>query len=52
MRKEKYIKSKKVIVNGEVMSRVPINEQETVLLFLKLISKKISPIKIFNVVEY
>jgi len=52
LRKEKYIKSKKIMIDGEVMSRVPINEQETLLLFLKLISKKVSPIKIFNIVEY
>jgi len=52
LRKSKLRLSKKVFLNGELIFRVPENEQETVLIFIKLASLKMIPLTSVNVLEY
>lgn len=52
MRKDNLRSSKKVYINNTLIFRVPENEQETVLLFIKLSTLKKIPIFNVNVLEY
>lgn len=52
LRKEKLRNSRMVYVNNELIFREPGNEQETVLLFIKLAMIKEVPIKLINILEY
>jgi|TARA_B100000315_G_scaffold224377_1_gene229862 hypothetical protein len=51
-RKQKLRESQKVYVDDILLSRVPTNEQETVLLFIKLASLKKTPLNHANILEY
>lgn len=52
VRKTKLRESKKVYVDDILLSRVPTNEQETVLLFIKLAALKKIPLTHANILEY
>ncbi len=52
LRKKKLSDSKKIYLNDNVIFREPQNEQETVLLFIKLASLNATPLTYVNVLEY
>ena len=52
LRKKKLNNSKKVYLDNNIIFREPHNEQETVLLFIKLASLNATPLAHANVLEY
>ena len=51
-RKDRLLKSPKIFFNEKLIYRVPQNEQDTVLLFIKLVSMNKVPLHYVNLLEY
>ncbi len=52
LRKKKLRESQKIYLDNNLLFRVPNNEQETVLLFIKLATLQATPLSYINVLEY